>query len=486
LFFHALPFFPRQGKEHPCAGDCHILAACLTMLMRKGATLGSTMRVLLIYPYARIDKREAEYCIGSWLEPLALEYLAAAALANDHEAQILDLRDPCSDLTQTLETFQPHVVAITGLTYHVLAIRDIARKIKSLLPTVFVIVGGHHATVMPEDFFCAEIDGIAHGEGVAAFQTLLRGLARQSVPTPIPGLWQRIEGRFVFGGDSPLADLDILPLPDRCLTRRQNSPYFLCDIRPIALMRMSVGCSFRCKFCALWQMNGGKILMHSHARVIDELKKIPEPTVFFADDEPFLQTRRMHELAVEIKRHAIPKTFFSTIRMDTLLHQQDLVARWRDIGLRAVFIGIEAITQERLSSFDKHLTVKVIEQGLRFARELGIEVYAGFIVHTDFRRRDFQELTRFIEHHRITYPMFTIFTPLPSTEYFRMHTTFTSRLPDGRPDWDLFDLQHPVVPTHLPTEVFMHEYRQLQRRFNFFRRPDGVSYQPQGVTESGF
>jgi len=41
----------------------------------------------------------------------------------------------------------------------------------------------------------------------------------------------------------------------------------------------------------------------------------------------------------------------------------------------------------------------------------------------------------------------------------------TERQPNGRPNWELFDLQHPVTATALPRAEFMREYENLQSVF---------------------
>jgi hypothetical protein len=74
-------------------------------------------------------------------------------------------------------------------------------------------------------------------------------------------------------------------------------------------------------------------------------------------------------------------------------------------------------------------------------------------------------MTRFIEHNRIDYPSFTILTPLPGTEALKSFDAVIERQPNGRPNWNSFDLQHPVTATRLPSEQFMQEYHKLHQTF---------------------
>jgi hypothetical protein len=111
------------------------------------------------------------------------------------------------------------------------------------------------------------------------------------------------------------------------------------------------------------------------------------------------------------------------------------------------------------------MSVARIEEGLRVARELGIEIFAQFVVNTDYTRRDFQRLVRFIEHHRIRYPSFTVLTPIPGTELLATFDSVVHRQPNSRPDWDLFDCQNAVTSTRLPPAEFRREYQNLYHVF---------------------
>ena len=72
---------------------------------------------------------------------------------------------------------------------------------------------------------------------------------------------------------------------------------------------------------------------------------------------------------------------------------------------------------------------------------------------------------RFIEHHRIRYPSFTVLTPIPGTELLANFDAVIERQPNGRPNWDLFDCQNAVTRTTLPPDEFRREYQNLYHVF---------------------
>ncbi len=418
------------------------------------------MKIMLLYPNAR-SELIGWGDLGAIAEPLALEYLAAGAQSDGHEVRILDLRLHRDELDDALTEFQPDVAGVTGYSMHVLRNLKICARVKEVVPRCRTVVGGHHATLLPEDFFEPQVDFVIQGEGVRPFAALLGALESRRSPDRIPGLWSRDGGGFVSDGPPAHFDIDDLPPPARHLTAADRAHYFIDWMKPIALLRSTVGCPYRCSFCSLWKIMDGRYHQRDIDRVVSELGAVPEECVFMVDDEAFINRRRMTALAEAIRAAGIRKRYFSYCRIDTLLRDRTLMELWRDIGLERLFIGIEAVSAQALSRYNKRLEVAQIEEGLVAARGLGLEVFAGFIVNTDFTARDFKQLVRFIEHNRVAYPSFTVLTPLPGTAALENFSAVIERQPNGRPNWELFDLQNPVTRTALPREEFMHEYRNL-------------------------
>jgi len=423
------------------------------------------MKILLVYPNSR-DEVLGWGTLGAIAEPLALEYLGAALKPDGHQVRILDLRFHPQELDDTLRTFAPDVVGVTGFSMHVLRGLAICRRAKEVCPSCLTIAGGHHATLLPEDFFEEQMDFVVSGEGTVPMRELVARLEAGRPVHDIPGLWSRRDGKFLSGGIQPELDLDTLVLPDRTLTERDRQHYFIDWMKPVALMRSTVGCPYRCNFCSLWKIMDGRYLKADVDRVVEDVRGVREEFVFLFDDEAFIDGPRMLRLAKALKDGGQHKRYFAYCRIDTLLREHDIMTAWREVGLERLFIGIEAYSPQGLADFNKKCSVAQVEAGLQAARELGLKVMAQFIVRPDFSKRDFQHLVRFIEHHKIEYPSFTILTPLPGTEALTTFDSVLERQPNGRPNWDLWDCQNVVVETRLPREQFWKEYHNLFGVFN--------------------
>lgn len=423
------------------------------------------MRVLLVWPNSK-NEVLGWGDLGAVAEPLALEYLGAAIRSAGGEPRILDLRLHPNALIETLEEFEPQLVGVTAYSMHVRRAVEICAEVKAWRSTCMTIVGGHHATFLPEDFFEPWIDYVAVGEGTPIVEELVRAFPES--PAPTPNLWRRVGERHALdetGETLNRAALRDMPAPDRSLTRQDRHRYFIDWMRPVALLRTTVGCPYRCTFCSIWKAVDGHYLIQDESKVLEELATLEERWVFLIDDEAFINGKRMIRLAEAIGRAGIDRKYFTYCRIDTLLRNSDAVRAWRDIGLRRLFIGIDAISPKDLEEYNKSCSIDQIEAGLQLADELGIEVFAQFVVNTDYDRSDFKRLSRFIEHHRIQYPSFTVLTPLPGTDLLPNFEKVLAVQPNGRPDWALFDCQNAVTKTRLAPEQFRREYRNLYHVF---------------------
>src|SRR5215210_1137966 len=146
------------------------------------------MKILGVHPgplmYTKIFLR---------LEPLGLELVAAAARAAGHEVRLIDLQvESHRDLLRLAETWRPEVIAFScNYLANIPEIIDVAKMAKSLLPEVFICVGGHSASFVAPAILehgAGAIDCVLRGEGEAGFPRLLAAIEAGGDLTDIPGV----------------------------------------------------------------------------------------------------------------------------------------------------------------------------------------------------------------------------------------------------------------------------------------------------------
>ena len=230
------------------------------------------MRVLLIEP------SKSQVTIGVedvfLLEPMALEYVDSG-VAHHHDVRILDMRIENS-LEETLADFEPDVVGVTAYTVHVKPVRRLCQQVKAWNPEVLTVVGGHHATVASGDFVSPDIDLVVRGEGVEPFRQIMARLERGRGFGAIAGVAVRMGDRLVSGPEQANGDLDDAPMPRRSLTMGYRGEYYSEWLKPLASMRTSKGCPFRCSFCAQWKTARGRYLRRGVDLVLEEIYNIED------------------------------------------------------------------------------------------------------------------------------------------------------------------------------------------------------------------
>jgi hopanoid C-3 methylase HpnR len=412
------------------------------------------MRVLLIHPsplmYSEIYLR---------LEPLGLERVATAVRAAGHDVRLLDLQIfGHRDYFRELETFEPEAVGFS-LNYlaNVPEVIDLARETKRRRPDTFVFAGGHSVSfIAPEVLEHARdgLDCIVRGEGEVITPRLLEARGDPRLET-LPGVVTRHGA-----GPTPtlLDDLDRFP-PARDLTRRRRK-YFIGTLDPCASAEFTRGCPWDCSFCSAWTFYGRSYRKASAEASAEDLARIAEPHVFLVDDVAFIHPEHGFAIGAEIERRGIRKEYYLETRCDVLLRNREVFEYWKRLGLRYMFLGVEAIDEETLKAHRKRVTPNDNLRALDVARQLDIVVAINIIADPDWDERRFAVVREWAASVPEIVHL-TVNTPYPGTESWLTESRRLTTL-----DYRLFDVQHAVLPTRHPHRRFYEELVATQAVLN--------------------
>lgn len=390
-------------------------------------------------------------------EPLALEMLAGALPG--HDVRIIDLR--CGeDLLAVVREFQPDLVGITALTPEVYAACEVARQVKSVSPDIFTVVGGHHASLLPHDFFLPEVDAVIRGDGEPAIAALVEALAAGTDPAAVGSvmLRQASGGYAAPSHGMPPAVLDDLAIPRRDLTASYRSRYYFLFDRPDTSMATGRGCPYRCNFCSVWEFHDGATHMMSAHRVLAELRGVTTSHVTFVDDNFMLRHTREDQIADMIRAEGITKRYSMECRTDAIVRHPELVKKWVEVGLYAILLGLEG-SDKTLAAVGKKNTADVNDRAIRILQDLGVIIWGAFIVDPRWEAEDFDRLQDYVRRRGITHTQYTVLTPLPGTGLYR---DMKDQLITD--DYTCYDCLHAVVPTRLPREEFYRRFADLYRQ----------------------
>ncbi|HLJ22185.1 MAG TPA: hopanoid C-3 methylase HpnR, partial [Stellaceae bacterium] len=333
---------------------------------------------------------------------------------------------------------------------------DLAKLAKQRLPRCLVCIGGHSASFTAKAL-------LEHGEG--AIDCVLKGEGEAALPAVLAAAkdggsaLSTVPGAVTVDGEGPaprlISDLDEIR-PARDLLRHRRK-YFIGTLDPCASVEFSRGCPWDCTFCSAWTFYGRSYRVHSPDWVVDDLARIREPGIFIVDDVAFIQERHGLAIGEALARKGIRKKFYLETRGDVLLRNKDVFKFWSTIGLRYMFMGLEAIDEEGLRKYRKRVSLGRNFEALEFARSLGINVAINIIADPDWDRERFEVVRRWcLEVPEVV--NLSVNTPYPGTETW--HTE--QRRVQSR-DYRLFDIQHCVLPTRLPLREFYGELVKTQQ-----------------------
>jgi hopanoid C-3 methylase len=420
------------------------------------------MKVLFIQPYSLPESLAGDDT--SMFEPLALEYLSAG-IKDISQTQLIDMRLD-KGLEKTVNDYQPDVVAITGYSVHVNAVKTIIKDIRLMNNNIKLVLGGHHASVAPEDFFDIQPDYIICGEGVYAFRELILSLKGSQKLTDLKDIEISTNQDIIILKQISVADLDNYPFPDRELSSKYRQHYFSYWMKPAATLRSSAGCKFKCSFCSLWGTYKGKYFVRKPEKILEEIMGIKEDIIYFCDDESFLDPQNMLKLAALLKENGVKKRYHMMVRADTVVKNKNVIAAWKEIGLDRVFIGVEGYDDSTLKKLNKGTTASINEQAIKYLQSLGMSIITNFIIVQDFEQKDFKALRDYVRRMKLSSAIFTVLTPLPGTQFFR---EVEDKLIDRQ--FEHFDVMHSMLPTKLPLKQFYKEiYKLYQGSSSIFER----------------
>ncbi|MFN7942650.1 MAG: radical SAM protein [Thermoanaerobaculia bacterium] len=397
----------------------------------------------------------------TFVEPLGLICVAACLERDGHECKVIDLRlEGAQAGLELCRRFEPDLVGLQcNFTTERARTLSLARKVRSLLPEAFVVVGGHDASREPEWFNEPAIDAIAIGDGEEVLPALVLALESGTDLRSVAGLLvQRGGERFRTPAAGMTQAIDAYPLPARHLIESYAPHYYINFRRPLALLETARGCPFKCNFCSVWKFHESTFRQKSPERVVQELRTITAPNVFITDDIFWMDVRRGEEMARQIKAAGIRKYFTVQTRTDIICKFPQLIEQWKDCGQLAIFLGLESVTDEGLKAVNKKNSADNNNRAIAILKELGVGFTPNFIVDPAWDREDFQRLREWIDEMGAYNSGFSVLTPLPGTDLWEsaQHQVTTR-------NWEMYDIVHAVLPTRLPLDEFYEEYSHLWR-----------------------
>ena len=328
-----------------------------------------------------------------------------------------------------------------------------------------VVMGGAHVTHLSEDAL-QHADYVVRGEGELALPALLEALQNDSDLDDVPNLSYRRGDEIVHNDLAPLVDdLDRWPDPDMSLVEGFGVAGFLRSRRVVPI-QTSRGCPHDCSFCSVTATFGRKMRYRSPERVVAQMEAhdLKKTVFFFYDDNFAASPRRVRELLDAFATLPRRPIWSAQVRAD-VARDEDLLDRMKAAGCETVFIGLESVNQESLTSSSKRQDLQDVSRYLRRFVDRKIRVHGMFVFgFDDDRSGTMRRTVDFARSHHLFSVQFLILTPLPGSRTYREMDAEQRILLQ---DWSLYDAHHVCFRPAAVTPVELQRW-QLEGHARFY------------------
>lgn len=396
----------------------------------------------------------------SWGAPMGLAVAGSQADRIREEVGFTErevgIRVVDENLGQHISLNAGDLVLISAFSLHAKRTQVLTKE--ALAQGAFVVVGGIHATVVPEDF--TKVGAISF-KGEAGNSRVYGDLIRQWLNEGV--LHQGVEIASE-GLDNPtVISLAGLPVSER-VYRKLDERKFIHGTFAVS------GCPYDCDFCTV--MGGRRVRTRPVEEVVEEIKLRGLDKRGFTLADSNLGAAGMgylHKLLDAFAQLRNPYAWNSEISVNLLgKGGNELVRRLKEAQCHRLFVGIESPSAENLRSVGKrHNLVYDVDrvQGIvENAHQHGIKLtglfIVGFLGDTVASIRSIED---YINYTQLDGANVSLLTPLPGTRIWNEFANGGLFDPQTL-DTDKLDLRHLLFQHPLGNDVILKEYQRLCKR----------------------
>ncbi len=342
------------------------------------------MKILIISPTIDAEKRTNK---GLMMPQLAL-YILEGLTPPEHEVKIIEEETTHIDLDQ-----ECNLVGISCMTANAPRAYELCREFKKRGKTV--ILGGVHPTLLPDEAL-QHADCVVVGEAEGVWETLLKDFLNNNLKRkyhdPLPDLSKYVPKDF-----------------SKIIKKR------LFNLVPIMTTR---GCPYNCDFCCVTNLFGKKIRYVPIENVVRDIKESGAKNFIFLDDNIIGHPKYAKALFKAIKPLKIKWVGQASVSL--LVRDDELMQLAAESGCKALFFGIESVSEEQLKSMRKAIKkIEHLESALKKIKKMGILIHASMIFGFDNDTKEiFNETVRFLIKNKVSTVSFNILTPYPGTKIY--------------------------------------------------------------------
>jgi len=416
------------------------------------------------------------------LPALGLAYIAGVLLKAGHQVRIIEGMAQFYSLEEIARISASFdVVGITSNSFLALLSHRVAKAIKEKNKQVAVVMGGPHATVLPQEVLQDKnVDFVVMGEGEYSFLELVEALSSGAAADNVLGIaYRKADGTVSMKERDCCDDIDAIPIPARQLMPMHL--YRSSEVRsrrnPALHMLSSRGCLYNCSFCCSKTIHRCRLRMHSPARVVEEMhtlvKDFGAKEIHFWDDCFVYDEKRVYDICDLIHRTGLDIPWDCEATVDRV--NPTLLKTMRAAGCFGLSYGIETGNDERFKKLNKGwLNLEKVRQAVAWTKQAGLRTRGyfmfGFIGET---LQEMEETIKFSKELDLDYATFSLLAPLPGTDDYKRAQASAGFDAHYWRHRLLAEISFPLDPVYSPDGVTKERLLRMHRKacHSFYFRP---------------
>lgn len=367
--------------------------------------------------------------------PFGLLYLGAVLERASHKVEVIEfnsynnknLDSEEEELIKEIINKKPDLIGITCMTAYAKIVKKLISSLKKAEKEIPLVVGGPHATALPEDMLNAGADIVILGEGESTILRVIDYYQGRIKKEKIGGIaYKDLDNKIRINDKIDYEDVNQIPFPAYHL---MNLDHYLARNYSIrgywfrnGWIFTSRGCPGRCTFCASCITHGYKIRERNIDDIIKELRFLSKTYKIegfcILDDTFTVRTERVIKFCSKLRESGLNLKWGCQARVNFFNEEQ--AVELKKSGCLQVDFGVESGSQKVLDYIKKGITVEQSKKAFEICKKYKLRSLATIMIGTPHETmEDIQKTKELLKEIKPDYTGFFFTTPYPGTELYK-------------------------------------------------------------------
>jgi len=306
---------------------------------------------------------------------------------------------------------------------------EVIEFVKGRRPDIPVILGGFHASLLPEQTIEHPlVDILVLGHGEETLKEVVTRLKEGKSLEGVEGVYYKENGTIKEGRICPILDFSKYNPPTLQLIHVKD--YIKPEVNEKTIDYItSRGCPHRCTFCAIKTLYKESWSSYPVDRVVDEMEKVVKEYgvngFHLLDDNFFVDIKRVKKICEKIMEKKLNIKIWSMCRLNYFSKfTPEFLEKLKEAGFDTFNFGAESGSPRILEKINKDITVDDIIESARICKQHGFRSQFSFMIGFPYETREdvwatIDVMDKVYRIDKTADLKLLIYTPLPGTQLFK-------------------------------------------------------------------